>query len=179
MKHIAFLAAALAAATLAAPACAALLAGQTVQIGHEYPTLGTFDLGPVDYTVGTSGPVYYESAADISVTDTQFTINVHCGEECSWSSASFNGFGLFDTYGTVKAFTSVTIDGATSYAGFDVSRISFDGNSIRVNLADLDANGLIVLNIAAVPEPASWALMIGGFAMVGVAMRRRKALLAA
>jgi hypothetical protein len=28
---------------------------------------------------------------------------------------------------------------------------------------------------AAVPEPASWALMIGGFAVAGAAMRRRKA----
>ena len=31
----------------------------------------------------------------------------------------------------------------------------------------------------AVPEPASWALMIGGFAVTGVAMRRRKAALVA
>jgi hypothetical protein len=27
----------------------------------------------------------------------------------------------------------------------------------------------------AVPEPATWAMMIGGFGMVGAAMRRRKA----
>jgi hypothetical protein len=26
----------------------------------------------------------------------------------------------------------------------------------------------------AVPEPASWAMMIGGFGMVGAAMRRRR-----
>ena len=31
---------------------------------------------------------------------------------------------------------------------------------------------------AAVPEPASWALMIGGFGMIGAAMRRRSALVA-
>ncbi len=31
---------------------------------------------------------------------------------------------------------------------------------------------------SAVPEPASWALMIGGFAMTGLAMRRRKVALA-
>lgn len=30
---------------------------------------------------------------------------------------------------------------------------------------------------ATVPEPASWALMIGGFGMTGIAMRRRKTLL--
>lgn len=32
---------------------------------------------------------------------------------------------------------------------------------------------------AAVPEPAAWALLIGGFAMTGVAMRRRNPVLAA
>lgn len=35
------------------------------------------------------------------------------------------------------------------------------------------------VNIAAVPEPATWALLIGGFAMTGVAMRRRKVALTA
>lgn len=32
----------------------------------------------------------------------------------------------------------------------------------------------VSLNIAAVPEPASWALMMGGFGVVGLQMRRRK-----
>jgi hypothetical protein len=31
-----------------------------------------------------------------------------------------------------------------------------------------------VLNVAAVPEPATWAMMIGGFALVGGAMRTRR-----
>ena len=34
---------------------------------------------------------------------------------------------------------------------------------------------LDAVSISAVPEPATWALMIGGFGMVGGAMRRRKA----
>ncbi|MBA3895889.1 MAG: PEPxxWA-CTERM sorting domain-containing protein [Sphingomonadaceae bacterium] len=32
--------------------------------------------------------------------------------------------------------------------------------------------------ITAVPEPASWAMMIAGFGMAGVALRRRRALAA-
>ena len=30
------------------------------------------------------------------------------------------------------------------------------------------------LEVSAVPEPASWAMMIGGFSLVGGAMRRRR-----
>jgi len=32
----------------------------------------------------------------------------------------------------------------------------------------------VVLDISAVPEPATWGMMIGGFALVGASMRRRK-----
>jgi hypothetical protein len=38
---------------------------------------------------------------------------------------------------------------------------------------DSDLAGLVQQHIAAVPEPASWAMMIGGFGMIGAAMRRR------
>jgi hypothetical protein len=41
-----------------------------------------------------------------------------------------------------------------------------------------DNTGRFVITVG-VPEPASWALMIAGFGMVGVAMRRRKAVVAA
>ena len=39
--------------------------------------------------------------------------------------------------------------------------------------------GLRSLSFGAVPEPASWALMIGGFGMVGAKLRRRRAAAAA
>jgi len=35
-------------------------------------------------------------------------------------------------------------------------------------------SGTATFNAGAVPEPASWALMIGGFGLVGAAMRRRR-----
>lgn len=49
-------------------------------------------------------------------------------------------------------------------------------NSVSGLTVDGHANAEIVWNIAygAVPEPASWALMIGGIGLVGGALRRRK-----
>ncbi len=34
--------------------------------------------------------------------------------------------------------------------------------------------GTATFNAGAVPEPASWALMIGGFGLIGSALRRRR-----
>jgi len=45
-------------------------------------------------------------------------------------------------------------------------------------IGNIGAGNLIDITAASVPEPASWALMIGGFGLVGSAMRRRSALTA-
>ncbi|MBB5984488.1 MULTISPECIES: FxDxF family PEP-CTERM protein [Sphingobium] len=54
----------------------------------------------------------------------------------------------------------------------------FDGvlNSIRVvgrTFGSGSYSGTATFSVSPIPEPASWALMIGGFALVGSAMRRR------
>lgn len=42
-----------------------------------------------------------------------------------------------------------------------------------VGFQDSDLPGLLKQNVAALPEPASWGMMIAGFGMIGAAMRRR------
>ncbi len=60
------------------------------------------------------------------------------------------------------------------------------GQSIFVRFRDIDATGaddglgiddfsLVATTLNAVPEPATWAMMITGFGLVGGAMRKRKA----
>jgi PEP-CTERM motif len=56
----------------------------------------------------------------------------------------------------------------------NVDKVSFNTSSNLVLLDDVSVNGG-----AAVPEPASWALMIGGFGLAGAALRRRRLLIAA
>jgi hypothetical protein len=46
------------------------------------------------------------------------------------------------------------------------------GTSSKDNIGPLLDN--VVLDISPVPEPATWAMMIGGFALIGASMRRRK-----
>jgi hypothetical protein len=60
-----------------------------------------------------------------------------------------------------------TFSGAVDHVNVDFARAGTTGVSTNFELA---AGG--------VPEPASWALMIGGFAMAGAALRRRRALTA-
>jgi hypothetical protein len=182
LKNIA-IAAALAATALATPAAAVTLTGLTLQVGHAFPTNSSLDFGPFDFIVGTSAPVNYSSIATMSVGASSFTVNTFCGTGCTWTATTFNGFVLLDTYNVAPAFTSVTINGATSVAGFDASRITFDANTVFLNLQGLDANGLVVVDLnggsGVVPEPASWAMLIAGFGLVGAAMRRRRTLQAA
>ena len=56
--------------------------------------------------------------------------------------------------------------------GYDEVRLIENGGG------GFELDNITVGTTAAVPEPASWALMIGGFTMVGAAMRRRKIALA-
>jgi PEP-CTERM motif len=78
------------------------------------------------------------------------------------------------------AFTGVSIDATTSYAGFNASRLSFTSNKILVELKGLPIAGFIRLNLegdtfAPVPEPATMSMMLGAFGVIGLVVRRRRA----
>lgn len=59
-----------------------------------------------------------------------------------------------------------------------LTSLTFTLDSAAGNPNDFAINA-VQLNTAVVPEPASWALMIVGFGLVGVSVRRRKAAIAA
>ena len=78
--------------------------------------------------------------------------------------------------------------GSTDQLGFDISGFSGAGyfsvndSFYGINLATggatliggLGTRGITGITIAAVPEPATWAMMLMGFAGIGVALRRRR-----
>lgn len=76
--------------------------------------------------------------------------------------------------GTGQPLAAQLFEGGETRARF----VRFDilNNYGEGTYAERDWNsGLSEVRFAAVPEPASWAMMIGGFALAGAALRRRPA----
>ena len=100
-------------------------------------------------------------------------------------------WGSVDTYNTITLFqadgSSTSFTGSQIGFGVDPDGNQTDNNSnVRVNFSVI-GRGITSLRFdstqfafetdtfagAAVPEPATWAMMLGGFGLLGAAMRRR------
>ena len=70
-------------------------------------------------------------------------------------------------------FTPLTLSGEDTVSPFftNVTAVNFSSPGFRTRLDNIVVNAVV----AGVPEPTSWAMMIGGFGMAGGALRRRKA----
>ena len=76
--------------------------------------------------------------------------------------ATYGGGFLAANGGTAASARAALLSGLTAgSAYFNIHNAPFPAGQIRGQIS------------AAVPEPASWAMMIGGFGLVGAAMRRR------
>lgn len=100
-----------------------------------------------------------------------------------------NGTGAFDFVVSIfdandSLLGSQTISLNSFATQGSVQNVAFGQTGIRtVHIAGSDDFAVDTINFStsggAVPEPASWALMIGGFGLAGGALRRRRALAAA
>ena len=78
-------------------------------------------------------------------------------------------------YATPFTYTPVGTDSYLSTVHFNI--FDFNTNTQIVNVyLNLGVGSITSMVVGEVPEPASWALMLGGFGMVGGAMRRRAGL---
>ena len=127
------------------------------QYGNPIPDL---------FFVGTGG--------SITVTGGLFTLSSFdaglgsaFGNSTYTITGSLNGTqDYFATYvNSTAAFNTITTgSGATL---FDTLTFALSTTSSSANIDN------IVVNAAAVPEPASWAMFIGGFGLIGAVARRR------
>ncbi|MFZ4689996.1 MAG: PEPxxWA-CTERM sorting domain-containing protein [Polymorphobacter sp.] len=80
------------------------------------------------------------------------------------SNATFNN-GL-TTYGTMQGTEASDI-------------LSFNGNVLNYSFFNSAATTDMIRVLTAVPEPQTWAMLVAGFGLIGVAARRRKSAITA
>lgn len=80
--------------------------------------------------------------------------------------------------GQWRQFSYVWNSGSNTAANVELinRNLAYHGNDFVLD--DLSFTGATQSGSTAVPEPATWALMIGGFGLAGAALRRRRAALA-
>lgn len=133
-----------------------------------------------NYTVGAGTEGTFMWYFDIDVDATSITFDYLSSATWSDSSLSLfptihNGIAINQLSG--PAFSSISINSATNLAGFDNSRFSFTNNQLQIDWTGLTFNPDTVVkfdvNVAAVPEPETYALMFAGLGLVGFAARRK------
>jgi hypothetical protein len=178
--------AAAALAAFAVPA-AASFDGATIDLQYYFPDLGSPFSTFEQFVVGAGVESTFfpdddpRTNLDFGGTNLYITYN----SASNWTFADFNGFVFADTTNTLDTIVGVSVNAATNMVGFDASRVSFTGDTVAVNWNGLSFNEQTIVSLdfrfgdAAIPEPATWAMMILGFGLVGAAARRRTAIVAA
>jgi PEP-CTERM motif len=118
----------------------------------------------------------------INVSDDKISYNFIFSGTWSDSVVSLNSGGLFIRNGDLLTFagaspiSSVSLDAATTMSGFDSSRITFNASSVAVDwsaLAISPGTKLVLdINKAAVPAPATIALLGLGLVGIGAVLRK-------
>jgi len=137
-------------------------------LGSESGFSDTFKSGAISYTETSSGvlnffgsPIYLGSVfvSDGMLLDVAFTNSA--GAAGRSAGLGDEGFAVF-----LKSL-------ASDNASYSSTEIIF-GYDDQAAVADDNHDDLLIrATISPVPEPATWAMMVGGIAAVGFAMRRR------
>lgn len=168
---------------------ASVLLGESVSVEYRMPDINTpypqTEYNPQVLVVGggIESIITIEGVTDFNIDfdDTSLQIFFDTSlQDPNLQGTSFNGLVFTST--AFNQISGVTIDALTNLAGFDASRVFLVGDELRLDFSGLSYNtdtavGLnFTSSAAAIPEPASWGMLLLGCAFVGGAMRRSKRL---
>ena len=142
---------------------------------------GDFGLFTTGITNVAAAP---NSSPFLAVPDRTATTNTAVYTDKNFITSFSFDWGTPDSYNTLSFTglngTTTAITGAGLAAGRYTYNFSAADQIKSVNFgSSTRAFEIDNVSVTAVPEPASWALMIGGFVMVGAAARRRNRSVAA
>lgn len=183
MKALRYMTAVLAFVAVA-PASAATLVGDAMDVSYRFPDVGTVypfatpSVSPFVVGAGVESVVDVEDVTDIAVDFGAETLTITFNTVLSsptWNSTTFNGL-LFQGTGAARILgASVT---SSTMAGFDNSRFYLSGGDFGLNwqgLSYVDGTQITAdLTVAEVPEPSTWAMLLAGFGAIGALVRRRR-----
>ena len=176
-KLLAVAGAVVAFAMLPGNASAAFLLGKTIQGEYDYPNKNTVVDGPQTATVGAGVEFADLNGLSANFTDDTVTITDLTGVGFT-ATTGFNGLTFFDVNQTIDPCGGLTLLSATTgfapVATFNANHLFFNFSGLVDGAVGRTARYRIADAAAAVPEPASWALFIGGFGAIGFGLRRRR-----
>jgi hypothetical protein len=120
----------------------------------------------VSLTGGTKYTLSFALLATASGANNPFNFSLTNSLDVIFANDTNNNFDV--PVGSWKTFTYTF---TSAYTGAYL--LDFLFTSGKTPAKDVLLDGVSITPTGAVPEPATWAMMLGGFALVGAAMRRR------
>lgn len=182
-RYMSVCAVALAAAIVAPAAVGAQVAtGSTGTFEYRFPDFGTTGFGPVVFTVGDGlelASVNYGNilwSIDLNAAAQTMTITAN-DAGCCTNAVPFSGWVVQFDQPLLGSAGTVALQ-STNIANFGADRVTNTANSIAVSFGsglDLRDDRFVVLRLssASVPEPHTLALVMAGFTVLGIRVRRQ------
>lgn len=160
-------------------------AGYAAIVDHGFPALtpsppsiigGTSAAGTLDYTAAITASFFDPSDGITKATTSSVSV---LGDLYGLGSGSIF-MNVYDVDGNLLGSVSdvdsypLGTGGVLSFSGAGIHSVSFYSNNGTVGFDNFTFEALRVVGAPGVPEPATWAMLLLGFGLIGGAMRTRR-----